>query len=302
MATTVSMTHIHCRWDTTNSEEGSIKLLVEGDSRRSEQGPAICVKRWGNLEWIPFDELSAGLWMRYRDTISTADIYKPPIEPVEKKESDNALIASLLETLSVEQRKQWVTKNPKYKDKICMECGCFNPTKKKCIHHDCTGMCANCFDKKNKTGFTKCACCGQKQEMTCPCCQEDFTTANMVKSEHCDHRVCWACFGRSVKTSRPLSHCPMCRGVFCEKLIDTVEDDFDDMPDLIDASGDEDDDDDDDYINGDSWQFDFTDQLSLSDEDFQVFLNQIMEDSRNGALAQAIRDGNVSVRRGSINV
>jgi hypothetical protein len=93
----------------------------------------------------------------------------------------------------------------------------------------------------------------------------------------------------------------MCRGVFCEKLIDTTEDDFDDMPELIGDSDDEDDDDDD-YIEGDEWRFDFTDQLNLSDEDFQVFLNQVMEDSRNGALAQAIRDGNVRVRRGSLNV
>ena len=296
MTTTASITN---RWDTTNIEEGSIKHLVENTSELGT--PAICVKRWGNLEWIPFNELSAGLWMRYRDTISTTDIYKPPIEPVEKKECDNALITSLLETLSVEQRKQWITKNPKYKDKICMDCGCFNPTKKKCIHHDCPGMCANCFDKKNKTGFTKCACCGQKQEITCPCCQEDFTPENMVKSEQCDHRICWACFGRSVKTSRPLGHCPMCRGVFCEKLIDIVENDFDDMPELIDVSSDEDDDDDD-YIEGDQWRFDFTDQLSLSDEDFQVFLNQVMEDSRNGSLAQAIRDGNVRVTRGPLHV
>ena len=67
------------------------------------------------------------------------------------------------------------------------------------------------------------------------------------------------------------------------------------MPTLISDS----EDDDDDYVEGDSWQFDFTDQLSLSDEDFQLFLNLVMENSRNGALAQAIRDGNITVTRGS---
>ena len=279
------------RWDTSATREGEIKYLREAGAVM----PAICVKRWQSLEFMPFTELSAAHWMRHRDTI--AEHFKPPVQ--EKKNTDNNLVTSLLETLSVDQRKRWLTTNPQYKDKICTECGCFNPTKKKCIHHDCPGMCEKCFNKKNKTGFTKCACCGQKQEMTCPCCQEDFTPENMVKSEQCDHRICWACFGRSVKTSRPLSHCPMCRGVFCEKLIDTGEDDFDDMPELIDASSDEEDEP---YVDGDSWQFDFTDQLNLSDEDFEVFLNQVMEDSRNGALAQAIRDGNVRVTRGTLSV
>ena len=82
-------------------------------------------------------------------------------------------------------------------------------------------------------------------------------------------------------------------------MIDTGEDDFDDMPELIEASSDEDDDE---YMDGDSWQFEFTDQLNLSDEDFEVFLNQVMEDSRNGALARAIRDGNVRVTRGTLSV
>lgn len=284
------------RWNTSANREGDIKYLRETNKPVL---PAICIKRWQNLEFMPLDELSAAQWMRHRETI--ANFYKPPVESEEKKEADNSLVTSLLETLSTIQRKQWVTKNPQYKEKICLECGCFNPTKKKCIHHDCPGMCETCFNKKNKTGFTKCACCGQKQEMTCPCCQEDFKPEDMVKGENCDHRICWACFGRSVKTSRPLSHCPMCRCVFCEKLEDShhYDTDDDDIPTLISDSEDDDDDIPVAYVDGDSWQFDFTDQLSLSDEDFQLFLNQVMENSRNGALAQAIRDGNITVTRGS---
>ncbi len=283
------------RWNTSANREGEIKYLREGVK---PVVPAICIKRWGNLEFMPLDELSAAHWMRHREAI--ANFSKPPVQS-EEKEANNSLVTSLLETLSVVQRKQWLTKNHQYKEKICIECGCFNPTKKKCIHHDCPGMCETCFNKKNKTGFTTCTCCGQKQEMTCPCCQEDYTPENMIKGENCDHRICWACFGRSVKTSRPLSHCPMCRCVFCEKLEDShhYDTDDDDMPTLI---IDSEDDDDDDYVEGDSWQFDFTDQLSLSDEDFQLFLNQVTEDSRNGALAQAIRDGNITVTRGSLEV
>jgi hypothetical protein len=284
------------RWNTSANREGDIKFLREGVK---PVVPAICIKRWQNLEFMPLDELSAAHWMRHREAI--ANFYKPPGESEEKEEANNSLVTSLLETLSAVQRKEWVTKNPQYKEKICLECGCFNPTKKKCIHHDCPGMCETCFNKKNKTGFTTCACCGQKQEMTCPCCQEDFKPDDMVKGENCDHRICWACFGRSVKTSRPLSHCPMCRCVFCEKLEDShhYDTDDDDMPSLISDSEDDDDDIPVAYVDGDTWQFDFTDQLSLSDEDFQLFLNQVMENSRNGALAQAIRDGNITVTRGS---
>jgi len=284
------------RWDTSGTSEGTIKYLTEG----STTTPAICIKRWQNLEFMPFDELSAAQWMRHRNTI--AGHFKPPVQSEEKKEPDNSLVTSLLETLSVVQRKQWLAKNPQYKEKICFECGCFNPTKKKCIHHDCPGMCETCFNKKNKTGFTKCACCGQKQEMTCPCCQEDFKPDDMVKGENCDHRICWACFGRSVKTSRPLSHCPMCRSVFCEKLQDSHQYDTDDeIPTLISDS------EDDDYVEGDSWDFEVSNEVlasagNLSDDDFDTFLTNLINTHGNSALAQAIRDGNVSITRGPLTI
>jgi hypothetical protein len=141
---------------------------------------------------------------------------------------DNKVITSLLKAFTPEQRKKWLSENVEYK--ACTSCCCINPDIKKCIHHDCPGMCANCFDTKNKPGFEDCSCCGQKQEMTCPICQDDFTPENLVKSEGCNHQICWGCFGRSVKSSRPLSHCPMCRVVFCDKLIgkdDTDDDSFD---------------------------------------------------------------------------
>ena len=112
------------RWDTSATSEGTIKYLREGSTTTA----AICVKRWQNLEFMPFDELSAAQWMRHRHTI--AEHFKPPVEPEEKKEEDNSLVTSLLEALSVVQRKQWLAKNPQYKEKICLECGCFNPAKK----------------------------------------------------------------------------------------------------------------------------------------------------------------------------
>ena len=197
--------------------------------------PVVCVKRYNTFEWVRLNNLSASLWMRYRDSIGH---YVPYLNAcsntLEEDKTDNKLVASLLATLTIEQRKKWLTENSEYKDKICVECGSFEPEIKKCIHHDCSGMCATCFDIKNKPGFENCACCLKKQEMTCPICQEDFATDKLVKSEQCSHHICWSCFGRSVKSSRPLSHCPLCRGIFCEKLVDLEDYDLDDIPGLED--------------------------------------------------------------------
>ena len=101
------------RWDTSATSEGTIKYLREGSTTTA----AICVKRWQNLEFMPFDELSAAQWMRHRHTI--AEHFKPPVQPEEKKEEeDNSLVTSLLEALSVVQRKQWVTKTLNIKKKF----------------------------------------------------------------------------------------------------------------------------------------------------------------------------------------
>ena len=263
------------------ANEGIIKYYKEHNNRVSS---VVCVKRYNTFEWVRLHNLSAALWMQYRDSISH---YVPHLSIVFEDKTDNKLVASLLATLTIEQRKKWLAENNDYKDKICIECGSFDPEKKKCIHHDCPGMCATCFDIKNKSGFENCACCNKKQEMTCPICQEDFPTDNLVKSEQCSHRICWSCFGRSVKSSRPLSHCPMCRGVFCEKLIDMEDYNLDDIPLL---------DDDDDMPP----LVDIEDQLSEQDEHFAMARAQ--EGMNFDAIIAAIANGYVSVRNDGLVV
>jgi len=214
----------------TEANEGVVKYYKEHNNNITS---VVCVKRYNTFEWVRLKNLSAALWMQYRDSISH---YVPHLNTVKEEKTDNKLIASLLATLTIEQRKKWLAENNVYKDKICIECGSFAPEKKKCIHHDCPGMCVTCFDIKNKSGFENCACCNKKQEITCPVCQEDFPPDKLVKSEQCSHHICWSCFGRSIKSTRPLSHCPLCRGLFCEKLVD-LEDDYsdDDIPPLEDV-------------------------------------------------------------------
>lgn len=206
-------------WDGCIQDEGSVKYY------RGSNGychPVVCVKKYQSYEWVKLEELSQALWSKYRDAISSSPNFAP------KQLRDNILISSLMRQLSIEQRIIWLNDNPGFD--LCTECGTLDPETKKCIHHDCQGMCVNCFALKNPEGFENCSCCGQKQEVTCPICQDDFSPEDLVKSEQCGHHICWACFGRSVKSSRPLSHCPCCRGVFCDKLL--VMDDFDDMPEL----------------------------------------------------------------------
>jgi len=240
-----------------DSDEGTIKYYDNSDHR----GPpnhtevVVCVRRHNELVWVRISDLSSALWMRHRDSIANEwishTITHCSMEEVRASEENttNKLVSSLLSMLSVEQRQKWVTENSEYKDKICTECGSFDTEKKKCIHFDCPGMCTTCFDIKNKPGFENCYCCLQKQEITCPICQEDFPTDNLVKSEQCSHHICWSCFGRSVKSSRPLSNCPLCRNVFCDKLLDLEKyddmpalegDDEDDMPPLIDYASEQD--------------------------------------------------------------
>jgi hypothetical protein len=226
------MTHqfITNRWGNgDDGDEGTVKYYNTG----SVIYPVICVKRHNTLVWVRFNELSSALWMCHRDSIEPEWIsHSRPLWMSHLRASEenktNKLVMSLLSTLSVEQRQKWVSENSEYKDKICTECGSLDPEKKKCIHYDCSGMCATCFDIKNKPGFENCSCCLQKQEITCPICQEDFPTDNLVKSEQCSHHICWSCFGRSIKSSRPLSNCPLCRSVFCDKLVDLEE--YADMP------------------------------------------------------------------------
>jgi hypothetical protein len=189
--------------------------------------PVICIKKYGGFEWEKMVTLSGANWRQYRDAISSsttemfAELTRDAYEP-----QTNDMLISLIKTLTPKQRTEWLQVNPEYKKNFCTDCGEFDSDIKKCIHHDCPGMCEKCFDKKNKEGFETCGCCNKKQELTCPICQDEHSAENMVKSETCCHHVCWKCFGMSVKSSRPLATCPMCREVFCENLtVDEYSDD-----------------------------------------------------------------------------
>jgi hypothetical protein len=223
----------------SGNNEGEMRLYINDIN---EPALRICIKRYNEYEWCAMDDISAANWMKYRDDIgrvyaqssfSTKSNTHSPI--------DNNMIISILSILTTSQRKDWFKKHPEYTKNVCTGCGKFCNEMKKCVHLDCTGMCKVCFDKTNELEFEVCGCCEQKQELQCPICQDTHPVNNMIKSETCCHHVCYKCFGMSIKTSRPLANCPMCRSVFCENLVENnsgMESDSDysddDMPPLED--------------------------------------------------------------------
>lgn len=248
--------------------EGCIRLYTRSGSTNGRES-VICIKSYGSYSWEPFEFISAANWMRHREKISKQipylsstihmtetlqitqkkeELQKKINADYEVKRAKNAMIRSLCDILTEEQRTQWLKKHDEYNKTVCIDCGQYAPCliKHKCIHLDCPGMCLRCYETKNPEGFETCACCNQKQELTCPICQDTHTLENMVKSDSCGHHVCWKCFGMSIKSTRPLSHCPLCRDIFCINLrngMSPVNDgDDDDMSNGSTSSDDDDDD------------------------------------------------------------
>jgi len=225
----------------SGNNEGEMRLYINSENESTFR---ICIKRYNEYEWCPMDEISAANWMKYRDDINKSHVksYAQSVKSYAQsvKSNPDNVVTSILSILTSSQRKEWFKKHPDYVKNICTGCDKFCNEMKKCVHLDCIGMCSACFDKTNELEFEVCGCCKQKQELDCPICQDTHPVNNMLKSETCSHHVCYKCFGMSIKTSRPLANCPMCRSVFCKNLVDDYYDDYDsddDMPPLEDDIG-----------------------------------------------------------------
>lgn len=237
--------------------EGCIRLYTRSGSTNGRES-VICIKSYGSYSWEPLEFISAANWMRHREKISKQipylsstmhiaetlqitqkreELQKKINADYEVKRAKDTMIRSLCDILTEEQRFQWLKEHEEFNKTVCIDCGQYAPCliKHKCIHLDCPGMCLRCYNTKNPEGFETCACCNQKQELTCPICQDTHTLENMVKSDSCGHHVCWKCFGMSIKSTRPLSHCPLCRDIFCKNLTVVEVSDDDDDVDMIDG-------------------------------------------------------------------
>ena len=90
---------------------------------------------------------------------------------------------------------------------ICMN---LSLNKKKCLHHECPGMCENCYLKLGDT----CPACHRGQEIDCPICREPKTAKDLHTLEGCHHSVCYKCFTNASLAKKPLLKCPVCRAEF----------------------------------------------------------------------------------------
>lgn len=272
----------HLADGSANSDnEGKIKFYWNNHCEEKIQS-YMCLQKYGMFEWEPIDLVSSANWMKNRMNANECMIEmmtkicgKRHLEAKQEKKEKNKLIKSLITTLSKQQRIDWIKANPEYEKMVCQQCGILNPKKKKCIHHDCCGMCENCFKIEQKDNKQVCNACNRSQELSCPICMEEYKIDFMVKSDTCSHHVCWKCFGSSIKTSRPLADCPLCRAIFCKHLKEAAYDSSsdDEMPML-----------EDDYLSDDGIAFE-----DFSDEDLVVELD-------NEQIAALLANPNITTR------
>ena len=120
-------------------------------------------------------------------------------------------------------------KNSKFNSALSDNCPVCNnfydgeDDKKSCIHTNCDKMCGNCYntwEKKNvcesKEGGNdeNCPSCKQEQIIQCPICLDAIGKDDILKSETCDHYVCFKCYGMACHKKKPITTCPLCRSKF----------------------------------------------------------------------------------------
>ena len=211
--------------------------------RRHESPPCICVEGVGDQydlsgefvdtirvwRWIPFQELDAENFIKYREKITQGItelqtdrrripppyprqhiIYKAP--PMER-----ALLEQIFNHhLTKGQKKRYIEEfsNTIIASQNCSGClGVILDEKQKCLHYNCPGMCDICYEKMGE----KCPICKKTQVATCPICKEDKLPVDLchhANNKHfarCGHPVCWQCMGKAYVSGHPIVKCPLCR-------------------------------------------------------------------------------------------
>ena len=205
--------------------------------RRRDFLPCICVKDVGDQNdlsgevwrWIPFEELDAVNFIKYREKITQGIkelqsirrsmpppyprqhiIYKAP--PMER-----ALLEHIFNYhLTKREKKRYIEEfsNTIIASQNCSGClGVVLDEKKKCLHYNCPGMCDICYEEMGD----KCPICKKTQVATCPICKEDKPTVDLchhANNKHfarCGHPVCWHCMGKAYVSGHPIVKCPLCR-------------------------------------------------------------------------------------------
>lgn len=219
--------HFHIYDSTTEENEGKVQLSQSSTlpfSNATGRTQCVCIKNYGNFTWFPLEAISATNWMKYRNQIVQNLQHQRVCSSDEQRElkelrkqkkfisESQRMIRELYKGLSIDEKKIFIkthqdTYMGRHTCEICLE---YIDKKKKCIHHDCHGMCEKCFAALNEI----CPVCKKTQKITCPICQDTKTAADLADSDSCHHKVCWKCYGKAYKAHAPIDKCPLCRDIF----------------------------------------------------------------------------------------
>lgn len=203
--------------------EGNVSFL-----RGQDNIPVICINVQDNIwRWVPFHELSAPDFIKYRDQISSyigrvqsrarsnySHARSQQRNPVYLPAPDERVFLLTLFNNHLEdhEKRRYIVE---FSHTIIgrSHCsGCLKLTLKdkvKCIHYDCPGMCKECSDKIEDS----CPICEKAQIITCPICKDEKKKGEIgFAPSGCGHAVCWACMGKAYQVNaRGLRKCPQCR-------------------------------------------------------------------------------------------
>jgi hypothetical protein len=187
--------------------------------------PCLNIEKRGMYYWEPLTSLSSVNWKLYRGMINSS--LEKYVENANKKykeiiikerenlEQTKTLFYKLYQNLSIPEKKTFLkeNKNTWLAKETCPVCLKKSIKKNKCVHHDCCGMCDECFADKLDEEH-KCKACKKTQNIQCPICFDEKPLEEMCKSNKCVHYVCWSCFGKAFHSGNPLYKCPCCRDQF----------------------------------------------------------------------------------------
>jgi len=203
--------------------EGNVSFL-----RGQDNIPVICINIGNhNWRWVPFHELPAADFIKYRAQISS---YISRVQARARSNYSRArhranttlylpapdertfLLTLFNNHLEDHEKRRYIVEfsHTIIGKSYCT--GCLNITFKdkiKCIHYDCPGMCKECVDKIEDS----CPICEKAQIITCPICKDEKKKAELgFAPSGCGHAVCWECMGKAYQVNaRGLRKCPQCR-------------------------------------------------------------------------------------------
>ena len=206
---------------------------------RFNNKPCICLSYHNQQQWIPIALLSGANLKKYRENIESyyGLLYKKyvgckkrikKLKENSKNNGDEAFMAHLWSSYDPRIQRDLMQEmlnqfhKSTFSKKTCSVCLKFAPSKKKCMHESCFGMCLDCYKESFGTELDPlscetCPCCKQEQKVTCPICQEDKKESELIHGDNCSHSICCKCFCMSFN-SHPIIECPLCRANFKNTL------------------------------------------------------------------------------------